>query len=170
MKKVLKVITAAMVAVLALGMAGCTEHDSGARTRHIKGSKTEVNIEELKKNEGVMLTIRAASCASMTSEEQEHSGHTMSVTYGGCACNPNPVSDSNVDMSDEDYVKVYRFCVDAVSTGKFDKYKENADDGTKYTFTFYDTEGTEHRIYQGYCYSNAELWGIIELVAGYSVD
>ena len=82
----------------------------------------------------------------------------------------NPVNVQGVKMSDDDYLKIYNFCKDAIAKNKFTKYSEDICDGTTYRFVFYDTQGNEHLIYDGYCYDNKELREIKKLISKYRLE
>ena len=157
MKKAAKIFAIVMTAVLAFGMAGC-------------GSKNKTDIKELQKNKGDMLVIRSFPQGCMTEEEYENGKAVMSVTYDGCANNPNPINNSLVKMPDDEYLKIYEFCVESVEKNKFEGYKEDVCDGTTYSFTYYDTDGVSHEIYSGYCYDNDELQDVMNMISKYSLD
>ena len=159
MKSISKLILTIMAAAFMLIMAaGCS------------AASSKESIEELKKHEGFMLVIRSTPQMEMTEEEFKRASHKIGVTYSGNAYNPNPVNAEYLPMSDEDYMKVYNFCVTSVAKNKFANYKENVDDGTTYSFTYYDTDGNEHLIYSGYCYQNKELKVIIDIIGKYQLE
>mgnify|MGYP007069938874 CR=1 FL=1 len=159
MKNGLKLISMFMIAILAFGMAGC-----------VKASKADV--KELQQHKGEMLVIisQPQGPMPMTEEQYEAATNRMSLSYEGNAYIQNPVGHKGMKIPDEEYLKIYNFCVKAVSKNKFANYKEDVDDGMTYTFTYYDTDGNEHVIYDGYCYNNKELQGIIELISKYQCD
>lgn len=156
MKTANKLISIVMTACIALGMAGC--------------GMSKTDIEELKKNDGVMLTITCSPQIAMTEEEYKSARAQQTVTYKGEAFNPNPVKEAGVMMSDEDYRTIYEFCVNSVKKDKFKNYKEDVCDGETYTFTFYDTDGEKHIIYSGYIYNNKELKNIRSIIKDYSIE
>lgn len=155
-----KLLSIMMTAVLAFGMAGC------AKT----GKAGKADIKELQKHKGDMLVIVAHPQMAMPEEEYKNGILRMSVTYDGCANNPNPINNSYVKMPDDEYIKIYNFCVEAAEKNKFAGYKEDVCDGETYTFTYYDTEGNAHVIYDGYCYNNKDLQDIMNLISKYSLD
>lgn len=67
----------------------------------------------------------------------------------------------------DDILSLYSFCKNAYDNGTFDDYSETILDGSTYTYTFYDKDGSEHVIYDGYCYDNPELKGVRELINSY---
>lgn len=156
MKDSIKLITVLMMFVISLSIAGCRN--------------SKVNIEELKQHKGPMLVITSMSAGEGTVEEFEDSIYEISISYDGRAHIPNPIDDYEPMMSDEDFTKLYKFCVDAVEKDKFADYKEDVSDGTVYTFTFYDLEGVSHEIYSGYCYSNKDLQDAIATITDYTID
>ena len=160
MKFTAKFLSVLMIAVMALGMVGC-----GVSAR---ASKPDIN--ELMKIKGDMLVIVSHPQMATTEEQYKNGILRMSVSYDGCANNPNPINNSLVKMPEDEYLKIYNFCVDAAAKNKFAGYKEQVCDGETYTFTFYDTEGQAHVLYDGYCYENKELKDIINMISKYSLD
>lgn len=156
MKTAAKITSVLMAAVIASGMTGC--------------GKDMPDITELQKNKGDMLVIRSYPQGPFTEAEYEDSVFRMSVTYDGYANNPNHVNDPLVKMSDDDYMKIYEFCVEATEDNRFEDYKEDVCDGETYAFVYYDTEGEAHVIYRGYCYENDELQDIMYTIRQYSLD
>ena len=142
--------------LLALVMTGC-----GGR---------KIDLEQIHSIDGSLLEITRTPQGEMTLEEFESSIYTISVSYSGRAFIPNPVYTDGVEMTDEDFKKVYNFCLDAYEKDKFADYSEEVCDGSTYSFTYYDETGEPHRLYSGYIYSNKELNDIIDTVAMYSVD
>lgn len=155
MKISVKILSILMVMVMALGMASC--------------NKDEVDINELQKHDGVMLTITRHPQEAMTIEDQRANTTVQKVTYDGLAYNPNPVNKNGIKMSDEDYLKIYEFCIKNVEKSKFKNYSEDVCDGDTYTFTFYDLDGNPTVIYDGYCYSNEDLQDIKKTIQKYAV-
>ena len=79
-------------------------------------------------------------------------------------------TDPFAKMSDEDYMELYKFCKTALKTNKFAGYSEDVCDGQTYMFMYYDEDGNEQLIYDGYCYDNDELDSIVDLVTGYTIE
>ena len=153
MKKfVLSVLLMTLIAV----MGGC--------------GKKNIDLEAIHRNQGNLLEITHVGQGEMTEEEYNASIYTMTVTYAGAAINPNPVNQIGVTMSDEDFITVYEFCVDAYEKGTFNDYEEDACDGSTYSFTYYDENGDAHLFYSGYINDNKELKNIISIVGSYSLD
>ena len=142
--------------ILALVMTGC-----GAR---------KIDLEHLHSIDGTLLEITRTPQEAMTLEEFEASIYTISVSYSGLAFIPNPVFKDGMMMSDEDFKKVYNFCLDAYEKDRFAKYSEDVCDGDTYSFVYYDEAGESHVLYSGYCYNNKELNEIIKTIELYSVD
>ena len=166
MKRTIKLLSIIMIAVLALTMAGCKSDNGKGRERR-KKEKQKVNIEEIQKNKGELLVIKYSSMGERT-EDYDPSQSQFSVSYSGYT--HIPFNTTNLKMSDEDYLKIYNFCIYNADGSGFKDYKEDVCDGTSYTFIYYDTDGNEHIIYSGYCYENEELKGIIDTIGSYSVD
>lgn len=156
MKNSVKILSILMLFVLALGMASCKKND--------------VDIKELQKNDGVMLTITRHPQEAMTEEDQKVYTITLKATYDGLAYNPNPVNKEGVKMSDEDYLKIYKFCMSNAEKSKFKDYSEDVCDGDTYSFTFYDLSGNPTVIYDGYCYANKELQDIKATIEKYAIE
>ena len=148
-----KVLLAVMILVPALITGGC--------------GKREVDLNEVHKIEGTLLEITQMPQGEMTLEEFEASVSTISVSYSGLAYIPNPIFSDGMEMKDEDFLKVYNFCKDAYEKGTYSDYKEDVCDGTTYTFTYYDENGTAHVLYSGYIYNNKKLNDIIDTIAYY---
>lgn len=166
MKDMIRPAALLMTVLLLPGLAGCNKkEDTGIKETAIKESR----IEELKKNEGPMLVIDSSSAGECTAEEYEASKREIAAYYSGEAYNPNPFNQEYTMMDDEDYIKIYDFCVDAVASDRFKDRKETADDGTSYLFTFYDLEGTPHQIYSGNaCDEITELKDIEKTIIKYA--
>lgn len=155
-----KILSVFMTAVLAFGMSGCTAPGKAGRSV----------INELQSHKGDLLVIVSHPQEAMPAEEYDKAVVRMSVTYDGCAINPNPINNAKVKMPDDEYLRIYNFCVEAAAENRFAGYSEDICDGTTYTFTYYDTEGNAHVLYDGYCYDNKELQDIMKLISKYSLD
>lgn len=151
-----KLIAAILILVMGLGMAACKKND--------------INVKELQKINGNMLEIHTTPQGPMTEEDLEIYSTTITVKYSGEIV--FPFNDGNLDpkMKDEDYQTIYGICYDAVKTDKFRDYSEEVDDGTTYSFTFYDENGAAHNFYSGYIYNNKELSKILDIIGNYSID
>ena len=160
MKFTAKLISILMIAVMSFGMAAC----------RMSPMASKPDINELTKNKGDMLVITAHPQMAMTKEQYKEGILRMSVSYEGYANNPNPINNSEVKLPEDEYLKIYNFCVDAAAKNKFAGYEERVCDGETYTFTYYDTEGTAHVLYDGYCYENKELQDIMNMISKYSLD
>ena len=156
----IRLISVVMTVVFAFGMIGCSMAGKSGRT----------DIEELQKHQGDMLVIVSQPQEAMPQEEYEKAVVRMSVTYDGYAINPNPINNSKVKMPDDEYLRIYNFCNEVAADNRFAGYSEDICDGTTYTFTYYDTEGKAHVLYDGYCYDNKELQDIMKLIRKYSLD
>ena len=157
MKTLVKLVSVLMIAVLAFGMIGCNKAD-------------EVDIKELKQHKGNMLVITAYPQGPMTEEEYNMRVSSIRLDYPGTAYIPNPIEEQQISMPDDEYLKIYNFCKKAVAENKFANYSEQVCDGTTYKFVYFDTEGHEHVLYDGYCYENKELRNIISLITKYQID
>lgn len=158
MKNTVKLISLIMTAVLLFGIAGCRND--------------KVDIRELQKNKGVMLEIRGNPQEAMPLEDYQAVCFRMvqTVYYDGTAYNADSLNTPGIKMTDEDYLKIYNFCIDNIKNNKFSNYSEDVCDGDTYTFTYYDVNGNPTVIYDGYCYDNKELQDIKEIIGNYSLD
>lgn len=157
MKTTVKMLSILMIAVLALCMAGCKKAD-------------KTDIKQLQQLEGDMLVITGYPQEAMTKEMYDKAVTRWRLTYKGLAYNPNPIEEVGIKVTDEEYRRIYEFCKEAVAKNKFANYSEDVCDGTTYKFVFYDKDGKEHVIYDGYCYDNKELQEIKKLITKYQVE
>ena len=169
MKKLMSLL---LVAVMALGLFGCSKTTAGTTGRHSNEGhkKAAVDLDELKKNDGDMLVITRHNAGECTKEEYEASIYSVSVSYSGIAYNPNPVCDGHTGMSDSDLRFLYEFCIDAYENETFKDYKEDVCDGTTYSFVYYDLDGNAHTLYSGYCYENEALKKAYETITNYAFE
>ena len=130
-------------------------------------SKPDYRIEELQEIEGTMLEI--TSTIRLPVEEGTDIDNTVIVEYDGHAYEVDS-NYLNCTLSDEEYMTIYRFCVESVENNTFADYYEEVCDGVTYRFTFYDEDGEAHLIYDGYIYDNEELQSIINIFGNYYVD
>ena len=165
-----KILAAVLAAVMAVSLMGCAGADSGKSHKSTGGGTiawlntvSENNIENLKKNEGNMLEVTA-----YVSDPQGE--YTSYVTYGGGVYVSGSGANGELTMSDEDYMFIYNFCVDAYENDRFADYSEDVCDGTTYKFVFYDTDGGAHTLYSGYCYENEALQEINSRIGYYCID
>ena len=96
--------------------------------------------------------------------------YTSYVTYDGGVYVSGTGANGEVSISDEDYLFIYNFCVDAYENDRFANYSEDVCDGTTYKFVFYDTDGVAHTLYSGYCYENEALQEINSRIGYYCID
>ena len=100
MKTTTRLISVLMIAVMAFGLFGC--------------NAAKPDIEELQKNEDMMLVVTIHVALPLPEEEykiaQEH--NEMSLAYNGTAYNPNHMRTQGLKVTDEDYLKIYNFCVE----------------------------------------------------------
>ena len=167
MKRILAAVLAAVMAVSLMGCAGAgsgkSHKSTGGGTIPWLNAATENNIENLKKNEGKMLEVTA-----YVSDPQGE--YTSYVTYGGGVYVSGTGANGEVSISDEDYMFIYNFCVDAYENDSFADYSEDCFDGETYKFVFYDTDGVAHTLYSGYCYDNEALQEINSRIGYYCID
>ena len=170
MKKSARLMAIVMTAVMLLGTAGCTDTGSGKSGKgKDKDSKDNgEKIEELQKLEGDMFVLESYIRAPIPDDMDPTTEYR--VTYDGYVYCDSEYSTGPAKLSDEDYMELYWFCVHAVKTDEFSKYYEDVCDGETYKFTYYDADGEEFVIYDGYCYDNDDLQDIVVLVEGYAYE
>jgi len=141
-----KLISECMVLVMAVSLFACADAEQ---------AKT-VNVEDIKKNDGIMLEI--ISTPRMPNGDEEITKSVLDITYSGEVYDPDSEDDYSIQLDDEDLLYIYEFCIDAYENDTFDGYFEDACDGITYEFVFYDEDGKEHVIFEdGYCYNNKKI-------------
>ena len=170
MKRILAAVLTAVMAVSLMGGAGAGNGKSHKSTGGGTGGTpawisdiNEANIENLKKNDGKMLEV-----TTYVADPQEE--YTSYVTYGGGVYVSGSGANGEVSISDEDYLFIYKFCVDAYENDSFADYSEDNFDGTTYEFVFYDTDGGAHTLYSGYIDDNEALQEINSRIGYYCID
>ena len=167
MKRILAAVLTAVMAVSLMGCAGAgngkSHKSTGGGTIPWLNAATETKVENLKKNDGKMLEVTAYSSESPVE-------FTSYITYGGGVYVSGSGANGELTMSDEDYMFIYKFCVDAYENDRFAGYSEDVCDGTSYKFVFYDTDGAAHELYSGYCYENKDLQEINSRIGYYCID
>ncbi len=166
-----KIISAVLVLTLSAGtLAGCTGMGSGKSGKgKDKDSKDNgEKIEELQKLEGDMFVLESYIRAPIPDDMDPTTEYR--VTYAGYVYSDRGYADEVAKMSDEDYMELYEFCKTAIKTNKFAGYYEEVCDGQTYMFMYYDEDGNEQLIYDGYCYDNDDLEDIVDLVTGYTIE
>ncbi len=128
----------------------------------------KIDIEDLKTIEGPMLEI-TRTIQEPVPEDIERD-YLMTLTYSGEAINPNPVNDACARVTDEEYLTVYRFCIESITNNTYADYYEDVCDGDTYRFVFYDEDGNAHEIYDGYIYDNEELSSVVSIISSYQLD
>ena len=166
MKRILAAVLTAVMAVSLMGCAGAgtgkSHKSTGSGTIPWLNAATAANIENLKKNDGKMLEITSCNDAEEI--------HTSYVTYDGGVYVSGTGAHGEVSISDEDYMFIYNFCVDAYENDSFADYSEDNFDGTTYMFVFYDTDGAAHELYTGYIDDNEALQEINSRIGYYCID
>lgn len=160
-----------LVAVMSFGMFGCskTAEETTVEPNVVTSKKVELDLDELKKNEGEMLVFTSHYAGECTQEEYEASFYSVSVTYSGVVYNPNPFSDGHTIMSDSDLKSLYDFCIDAYENDTFKYYGEDTCDGTVYKFVYFDLDGNAHTLYSGHCDNNEALKKAHETITNYAI-
>ena len=164
----MKRIIAVLVSLIMLtGLTACSDNGDNGRSRRRSHEATEikVDIEDLKTYDGPMLVITSTIQGPIPVEEERN--HSVVIYYDGTVnyldASPNECLGA---LNDEDYMTVYNFCIDTVRNDTFADYYEEVCDGQTYRFVFYDEEGEEHVLYDGYIYQNDELSSIVDIVYG----
>ena len=163
----MKRIIAVLVSLIMLtGLTACSDNGDTGRSRRRSHEATEikVDIEDLKTYDGPMLEI--TSTIRMPVPDDVDPNSTSVLNYDGTVYNSYNPNECLGTLSDEDYMTVYRFCVETVENDTFADYYEEVCDGQTYRFVFYDEEGEEHVLYDGYIYQNDELSSIVDIFYG----
>lgn len=161
MKKIMALVTAL---VMMVSSAACGTGDVTRSSGHGETEvKESVDIERLQSLSGMMLEV------TFTVSDPYYVG-TMKVAYNGDVSVPNPVNDYWLEMSEEDYLFIYNFCVDAYENNTYAGTSENVMDGTTYRFVYYDEDGNSHELYDGVITNNETLTAVVETIGMYSVD
>ena len=162
-----RIIALVLTMVMLAGVAACGKTE-GNRGRE-SGSETSenTNIVALQQLHGPMLEV--VSTVRLPVEEGTDIENTVIVEYDGDAYEVDSTY-LNCHLSDEEYMRIYRFCTESVENDIYADYYEDACDGITYRFTFYDEDGNAHLIYDGYIYENEELQSIIDIFGNYYVD
>lgn len=169
-----RVIALFMSGMMLLSLAACAS--DGGRSRDTRDtrdtreenisfnetSKTQVDLDELRRVDGPMLEITTTIRLPLPEDEDPDS--TLILGYDGMITNPDDTSLSWGPISDEDYLTFYTFCVESVEDNPFADYFEDVCDGQTYRFVFYDEDGDAHEIYDGYIYENEELSAVNDLL------
>ena len=161
MKRVLAFVM--MFGMLA-GITACSENRDHRRDRSRESSRTEIKVDTLRTYDGPMLEI--TSTIRMPVPDDVDPNSTSVLNYDGTVYNSYNPNECLGTLSDEDYMTVYRFCVETVENDTFADYYEEVCDGQTYRFVFYDEEGEEHVLYDGYIYQNDELSSIVDIFYG----
>jgi hypothetical protein len=156
-----KLISVLIILVLAFAMCGCSFYGTGAE-------KINIDLEKVRQHKGTLLEVTAYPQGPMRIEDYRKENYTQKVNYSGSAY--NPFNTQGVTLSDEDFIFIYEFCIDAYENDTFRDYSEEVDDGTTYSFVYYDENGEKHTLYSGYCYDNEVLTKVREIIGKYSLD
>ena len=166
-----RIITLLIALVMLTGLAACNRDSGNSERSSRRSSETtettestqmKVNIEELKNNDGPMLVITSTIQGPIPVEEERD--HSVVLFYDGTVnyydASPNECLGA---LQDEEYMTIYNFCIETVRNDTFADYYEDVCDGQTYSFVFYDEEGVQHVLYDGYIYESAELNAILDM-------
>lgn len=159
-----RIIAVLMSLIMLTGLTACSDNGDTGRSRRRSHEATEikVDIEDLKTYDGPMLVITSTIQGPIPVEEERD--HSVVIYYDGTVnyldASPNECLGA---LNDEDYMTVYNFCIDTVRNDTFADYYEEVYDGQTYSFVFYDVDGDQHVLYDGYMYENAELNAILDM-------
>ena len=144
-----------MTAVMAMGLlTACSKSDSKNDETTRETEDTAV-VEISSTAHEPMFTVRSGNAGEYSIDDDVWT----SVTY--------TVYVTSSYISPDDYQYIYLFAENTLESDEFDSYREDACDGTTYTFEYYDSEGLCNRIYSGYCYANESLQSILDIVTSY---
>lgn len=128
-------------------------------------------IDELRARPGYMLTISESNIGLYSPYDDEYCHTTYIIGWDGEIAACTSQGDTRGDwvyatLSDEDYLTLYSFAVDAYENGTYASYTE-ADGDYCWRFTYDPQEGEEYEIYNGSVSGNSELSSIAQLVDSY---
>ena len=161
-----RIIALLLTLVMLAGFAACERKHADRKPREDNPVETEykISIDRLKSYEGPMLVITSTIQAPIPEDVERVS--SIILHYDGTISNQGYPNQCLGLITDEDYSTVYSFCVETVRDNTFADYYEEVCDGQTYRFVFYDEEGEEHVLYDGYIYQNDELNSILDIVYG----
>ncbi len=135
----------------------------------------KVSIEELQSREGIMLIISSTIEGPIDwYDEDRVTGTSYNIYWDGSIAKvehrlSSGDSELKKKLDPSDYMKFYKFAESAYQNKTFEHYFENdVFDGSTYSFTYFpDGKDESAVLYGGYCYSNKELYSMIELAYSY---
>ena len=136
-------------------------------------TEDDIDIDELKENDGLMLSLMNYNWDLVNPADDYWDYSTYDVYYDGTiiitnAYNISPDKVAGGQLSDDDYVTLYLFGINAVTNDTFVNEYVDACDGEGWDFVFYDTDGNQTMIHSGYSYGITELEDIQSLVEDYA--
>lgn len=193
-KRLLQIIMA--ISVSAMVLSGCEGISFGKDNNTVESTKDkkdkkdkdkknkkdknlltekDIDIDALKENDGVMLSIKHSDWGEVSSEEDYWSHTVYDVYYDGTIIITEEynLSGSNIaggQLSDEDYITMYLFGVNAANNDSLSDVNIEASDGDAWSFTFYDEDENAISLYSGYTYGEKQLEDIQDILIDYEND
>lgn len=177
MKKMqLKFVMSIIVAMLAF--TGCGENEEPATKNNHKNTgenkqvTAKIDIDELQENTGIMLEVSKSMCGQVDGGLDYWKGRDYILYYNGTLeiiSHYNHSGDfrAEVNVNDEDYLKLYCFAVETYENDTFSELNIDACDGDKWSFLYYEAEGESHKLYSGYTYGEDTLENIQSILDSY---
>jgi hypothetical protein len=131
---------------------------------------------EIKRGTGVMLVIGSTIEGPIDyNDDNRILGVTYTIDWNGTITksteymSSGSIVDKSVTLSPEDFRSFYEFAEDAYQNNTYAGYVENdVCDGATYGFNYYPAGSDKSvHLFGGYCYSNENLWGMVELANSY---
>ena len=188
-KRLLQLIMA--VSLSAMIFSGCGDAASNEDDKTVESSKKEnskdenskedkesiiteedIDIDELKENDGLMLSVKNSDWGEVSSEEDYWKYTTYDVYYDGTIIIDVEynLSGSNIaggQITDDDYVSVYLFGINTANNDSLSDLEIDACDGDAWSFTFYDEDENAISLYSGYTYGETQLEDIQAILREY---
>ena len=132
----------------------------------------EVDINELKKLDGVMFSGNNSNCWMIIENMDTWINTEFVLYYDGTlemTVNRNLTGSitQSTQISDIDYMSIYDFAYDGYINETYKDYCEYVDDGAMWAFYFYDSDKSTHVVYSGYAYSNEAMCDIEDILYSY---
>lgn len=130
----------------------------------------EVNIE---KTHNKFLTVTEMNWSEMLLTDDTVTSVIYDIYKDGtleisneCGRNKTIKLIKSCTLSDRDLIALYIFAKDSYTNNKYANLNIAADDGTGYSFTYYDNDNS-HTIYSGYIYGEKSLMSIVDILTEY---
>ncbi len=178
-----KIISVSLMLIMLISLFGCKSSDKARKRKDGSGKKETVftsftdddtvDYDDLKENDWIMFTACQSNCGLVSSNEDYWCYDNFILYYDGTleikTCyNLSGFRTARTELSDEDYKAVYDFAYDGYINDTYKDYKEDACDGSQWSFCFCDTDETTYCLYSGYAYVNESMNSIEKILYKYA--